>query len=130
MKFHAAYISSASSTQLEPGLAGEHGYERGHRGGVQQPLGASVLSGGRRFPRSVGKSEVICKNFEAYFTCCSRRSYYQLPLICYIFMQACNKRNGASAPIRSPHDKPDRGGHLGLRQLADFPHLLFSGMSF
>ena len=63
MKFH---ISSASSAQLEPGLAGEHGDERGHRGGVQQPLGAGLLTGGRRFPRSVGESEVICRNFEAH----------------------------------------------------------------
>ena len=62
MIIHAAYISSASSAQLEPGLAGEHGDERGHRGGVQQPLGAGLLPGGRRFPRSVGKSEVICRN--------------------------------------------------------------------
>ena len=137
----AAYISFASAAQPEPGLAGEHGDERGHRGGVQQPLGAGVLTGGRRFPRSVGESEVMCTNLQSHFSCCPclmptllQTCSHQLPLIsCNIqlfFMQARNKRNGTSAPIRSPHDKPDRGGHPGLRQLADFPHLLFPGISF
>ena len=45
-------------------------------------------------------------------------------------MQARNKRDGTSAPIWGPHDESNRGRHPGLRQLADFSHLLFPGISW